>query len=149
MSCDSSHELLTETSCHHPAADGTRELPAAFRSGHPTLQHTHAQPLAGGSAAETAAAAFALNAPLQHAGQDFRSAAVAPPQTQDKALAREGTASLPLAPSIPPQGADADNPASSRWILREIARLLQCAPLAVPGSDCLSICDSRLLSTHL
>jgi hypothetical protein len=140
---------MTEAWSHRYTADGFHNLPAAFSSGQTTLQHTQAQALPGGSTAETAAAALASNAPLQHAGQDFRSAAVAPPQTKDQALGREGTAFLPLAPSIPPQGADADIPASSRWILREIARLLQCAPLAVPGSDCLSICGSRLLSTHL
>ena len=110
------HELLTGAWCHHLAADGSHGLPAAFSSGRPTLQQTQAQPQSGGSTAETASAAFASNAPLQQPGQDFRSAAVAPPQTKDKALAREGTDSQPLATGITSQGTDAaDNPPFSTW----------------------------------
>ena len=113
-----SHVLLTEACSRHLAADGGRELPAAFSSGLPTLHHTLTQPLPSGSTAAPAAAAFALNTAQQHAGQDFRSAAVAPPQTEDRALAREGTEFRPLATSIPPSGAEAaDNLKPSRWIV--------------------------------
>lgn len=115
-----SHELLTEAPPHHLAAGNPNELPAATSSGQATLQRTGTQPPSGSSAAASAGTAFALNVPQQHSGQDFRSAAVAPPLTKETVLAKEGTDFWPLAPSIPPQAADdraasaADKTPSSR-----------------------------------
>jgi hypothetical protein len=96
MSCEFSQEPPTEAPCHHPNADGLRDLPAAFSSGHPTLQHTVA----------AAPPASASSAPQQQAGQDFRSAAVAPPRTKDTNLHRGDVNFLPLETSTLPQAAD-------------------------------------------